>query len=109
MEITRSIIRCFAALSALLIGLLALITRHVISAPNDPVQSFTPDLGGPQFEARAEEAGQFGVSEQTGSPSYLYKFIVPPGRLGIQPNVALVYSPGSRQIAEGWSLGLPRI
>jgi hypothetical protein len=80
-----------------------------VAQPADPVQSFTPNLGAAPFEARADEAGQYSVSEQTGSPGYSYRFVVPPGRLGVEPSIALAYSPGSRQIAEGWGLNMPRI
>jgi RHS repeat-associated protein len=93
------------ALCALLLSL----GTVALAAPNDPLESFTPNLGGSQFQPRGDEAGQYGVSEQTGSPSYRYRFTVPPGRLGVQADVALVYSPGARQIAEGWSLDVPRI
>ena len=29
--------------------------------------------------------------------------------MNVQPDIALVYSPGARQVAEGWSLNVPRI
>ncbi len=73
------------------------------------MESFTPNLGGSQFQPCAAEAGQYGVSVQTGSPSYRYHFTAPPGRLGVEPEVALVYSPGARRVAEGWILDVPRI
>lgn len=66
-------------------SVLTLVARTAISAPNDPAQSFTPGLGGPLLQARADEAGQFGVSEQTGSPSYRYHFTVPPAGSRLSP------------------------
>lgn len=73
-------------------GLLVLLARAATGAPSDPAASFTPDLSGPQLQPRGEEAGEFSISEQTGSPSYRYSLTVPPGRRGIEPRVALVYS-----------------
>jgi len=57
----------------------------------------------------SEESGEFGVSEQTGSPTYRYRLTVPPGRKGIQPNVAFEYNPGSLQVAHGWTVDVPKI
>jgi RHS repeat-associated protein len=53
------------------------------------------------------------VSTQTGALQYAYPIVVPPGRLGVEPNLALTYSsqaPTYGGIAAGWSLsGLPEI
>src|SRR5262249_34739641 len=86
-----------------------LVSTVSVGAPANPGSSFTPDLSGPQFQPRADEAGEFSVSEQTGSPSYRYTFAVPPGRLGVDPKVSLVYSTGAREVAEGWAVDIPRI
>src|SRR5262249_23062911 len=86
------------------ITIINLIPISSVGAPSDPATNFTPSLAGPELQPRANEAGQFGVSEQTGSPTYRYGFIVPPGRLSIQPNLSLIYTPGAHEIAEGWSI-----
>jgi len=55
--------------------------------------------------------GDLSVSEQTGTFTYQYPITVPPGRLGIQPALALSYSSsGARRggIAAGWSLDVPQ-
>jgi hypothetical protein len=52
------------------------------------------------------------VSTQTGDLRYAYPITVPPGRMGMQPSLSLVYSSSAGQyggIADGWTLPIPTI
>ena len=53
-----------------------------------------------------------GVSHQSGTFTYSFPIVVPPGRLGMEPDLALEYSsdaPIYGGIAAGWSLNVPAI
>lgn len=56
-------------------------------------------------------AGAHGVSQFTGAFTYSYPIVAPPGRRGIQPNLALVYNSQARNgwLGVGWGLGLASI
>lgn len=80
------------------------------AAPQDPFASGpTRDFSAPEGQ-RFAPAGQ--ASEQTGDASYTIPIEVPPGRLGMQPSLALGYSSSGALrggLAVGWSLDLPMI
>ncbi len=63
-------------------------------------------------EARKAAEGEWGVSEQVGAATYTYGIVVPPGRNGMQPALALRYSSQSPRrggLADGWTLDVPTI
>ncbi|MDC0722492.1 SpvB/TcaC N-terminal domain-containing protein [Nannocystis bainbridge] len=66
----------------------------------------------PKGPASIEGFGQgYDVSAASGLPSVSYPIEVPPGRAGLQPQLALHYSAGEGAgvLGLGWSLGLPAI
>ncbi len=81
-------------------------------APSDPFSAALPGADSGPAEGAPSAAGEGSVSEQQGSASYSYPIAVPPGRLGMQPSLALSYSSGGALrggIGVGWSLDLPTI
>ena len=72
----------------------------------------SPSVGAPAQKVRDIGVGDVSYESPTGSLNYGYQFVVPPGRLGLQPSLALAYSSqGSLRggIAAGWSLDVPII
>jgi hypothetical protein len=72
----------------------------------------SPSVGAPAQKVRDIGVGDVSYDSPTGSLNYGYQFVVPPGRVGMQPSVALAYSSqGSLRggIAAGWSLDVPII
>ena len=66
----------------------------------------------PKGPASIEGFGQdYDVSFASGLPSLSYPIDVPPGRAGLQPQLALTYSAGegAGALGLGWSLGLPAL
>lgn len=88
------------------------IVTTLIAEPSDIL-----DVDGPIAENKAPDAVEIGagsglVSSQTGAFQYSYPIAVPPGRIEVQPALALSYSsqgPRHGGIAAGWSLALPSI
>jgi hypothetical protein len=81
-------------------------------APGDVLSMDVPVLGGDTPAAREIETGATSVSTQTGAFQYSYPIEVPPGRLGIEPSLALAYSSQGAihgGVAAGWSLDIPEI
>jgi YD repeat-containing protein len=81
-------------------------------APADITQVAAPMVGTDPPKARDVAAGDASVSTQNGTLSYSYPIVVPPGRGGAAPQLALSYSsqaPLYGDIAAGWSLNLPEI
>jgi hypothetical protein len=97
------------ALAILLAGLAA---TPLWAAPADIITSPAPTLGADPPKAKELRDGDVSVSTQTGALTYSYPIAVPPGRLGMQPSLALAYSsqaPIYGGIAAGWSLSIPEI
>ncbi|PCC68201.1 RHS repeat-associated core domain-containing protein [Nannocystis exedens] len=66
----------------------------------------------PKGPASIEGFGQgYDVSPASGLPSLSYPIDVPPGRAGLEPQLALTYSAGEGAgvLGLGWSLGLPAL
>jgi hypothetical protein len=103
--------RLLAAAAAAATALLA--DPHLGSAAtSDPFTGSLPayDMAAPT--GRDLSGGTGNASGLRGAASYSYPIAVPPGRLGVQPNVALSYSsaaPLYGNLAAGWSLGIPMI
>jgi hypothetical protein len=96
-----------------LAGLLALTMVSPLSAaPGDITRMPAPTLGADPPKAHDIPDGDMNVSTQTGAFHYTYPIAVPPGRLGVQPSLALTYSSQGANyggIAAGWSLSIPEI
>lgn len=97
-------------------ALAALLAITMVSplwaAPGDITQVPAPTLGADAPKAKDIPDGDMSVSTQTGAFQYTYPIAVPPGRMGMQPSLALSYSSqGSNYggVAMGWSLGIPEI
>src|SRR5262249_54387968 len=96
-----------AALGALLIGVSA-----AFAAPSDPFTGASAKFDDPPQQAKSINLGDWGVSEQRGAATYTLPLAVPPGRLGMEPHLALRYSSGSPLrggIAAGWTLDIPSV
>ncbi len=88
------------------------IANPLWAAPGDITQVPAPSLGSDPPRSRDLSDGDASVSTQTGGFSYSYPIAVPPGRLGVQPSLALTYSSQGTNyggIAAGWSLAIPEI
>lgn len=82
------------------------------AAPGDITAVPAPTIGADPPKAHDIHVGDASVSTQTGAVTYSYPITVPPGRLGMQPSLALAYSsqaPVYGGIAAGWSLDIPEI
>src|SRR5688572_22897027 len=82
-------------------------------AKGDPTDTFSTALPGRDTaapEGQAGGSGSAGVTESQGSASYSHPIVVPAGRNGMAPSLALSYSSSGALrggIAVGWSLELP--
>lgn len=96
-----------------LAGLLAVtMVSPLWAAPGDITQVPAPMLGSDPPEAKDIPDGDASVSTQTGALQYAFPIEVPPGRLGMQPRLALSYSSQGAThggVASGWSLSIPEI
>ncbi|MBL9017452.1 MAG: hypothetical protein JNL83_24905 [Myxococcales bacterium] len=80
--------------------------------PRDPFTMALPSRDTKPPEGIAAKQETHSVVEQQGTASHSIPIEVPPGRLGMQPNLALSYSSGGSLrggIAVGWSLDVPVI
>jgi hypothetical protein len=106
----RSVRTSFARALA---GLLAIsMTTPLWAAPGDITQVPAPALGADPPKARDISDGDMSVSTQTGAFQYSYPISIPPGRMGMQPSLALSYSSQGANyggVAAGWSLSIPEI
>ncbi len=100
------------ALAASLVATMFWATGPVSADPADIFSIGAPAIGSAPPAAQPTNSGDASVSA-TGSLQYSYPITVPPGRQGMQPELALSYdSAGSiyGTVAAGWSLsGLPAI
>lgn len=95
------------------VGLVSLgAVTTLVAAPADVFKSPGAIAEGKAPDALEIGAGDGTVSGKTGAYTYSIPIAVPPGRLGVQPSLALTYSsqqPLYGGIAAGWSLDLPVI
>ncbi len=78
----------------------------------DPFGAALPTRDTAAPDGAPSSVGEGRVSEQHGNATYSLPIVVPPGRSGIQPELALTYSSAGALrggIAAGWSLELPTI
>jgi hypothetical protein len=105
--------RTRAALARATAALLALtFIQPLWAAPGDITQVPAPMMGSDPPAAKDIGEGDVSVSTQTGALTYSFPIAVPPGRLGMQPQLALSYSsqaPIYGGIAANWSLSIPEI
>ncbi|MGE3543578.1 MAG: toxin TcdB middle/N-terminal domain-containing protein [Kofleriaceae bacterium] len=98
--------------AALLAVLSVVQIRPAHASPADIFQSPAPVIGSDPPKATDLKDGDSSVSTQTGAFQYSYPIVVPPGRNGMGPSLALSYSsqaPLYGGIAAGWSLSIPEI
>ena len=94
---------------------LAFLTVGVTSAAaavEDPFGGASAAFDAPPDEQVAVELGDWGVAEQRGAVTYTYGITMPPGRNGLEPELALRYSsrsPLRGGVAAGWMLDVPSI
>lgn len=89
--------------------LMVCVTVVASAAPGDALLVNSP---GVTPDATPVEGHDGDVALKTGAFQYNVPIVVPPGRLGVEPQLALSYSShaGLRGgVAAGWSLGLPEI
>jgi RHS repeat-associated protein len=99
-------------MSALLVTGLVAQARLATGAPGDIFSSAAPAIGADPPKATDIKDGDASVSTQTGALQYAYPIVVPPGRNGMAPQLALSYSsqaPNFGGIAAGWTLSIPSI
>ena len=100
------------SLAAVMATLVLLQSVPVWGEPGDIFSIPAPVIGADPPKAHDIHAGEAAVSSQTGAFTYAYPIRVPPGRHGMAPQLALVYSshaPLYGGIAAGWSLAIPEI
>lgn len=100
----------FARAAAALLALT--LVRPLWAAPGDITRVPAPMLGSDPPDASDISDGDASVSTQTGALNYSFPITVPPGRLGMQPQLSLSYSSQSSTyggVAANWSLSLPEI
>jgi hypothetical protein len=84
----------------------------VRAAPSEPFTGASARFDEPPRQNKSINLGDWGVSEQHGSATYTLPIVVPPGRLGMEPRLALRYSSSSPLrggIAAGWTLDVPSV
>jgi hypothetical protein len=85
---------------------------QVAAEPLDALRHTNPGVPASASSYGAPAVGQGTVAEKTGAFTYQYPIVVPPGRRGMAPALALSYSssaPLVGDLAAGWSLPLPEI
>lgn len=97
---------------AVLVGSLIAQVRPSFGRPGSVVTNGSPSPTPPVSDIRDLGAGDMTFASSTGAFQYTYTIAVPPGRLGVQPKLALNYSsqgPLRGGIASGWTMGIPEI
>ncbi|MCP4903218.1 MAG: hypothetical protein GY906_40165 [bacterium] len=98
--------------TAFLCATLVIQVKPILGGPGSVLNAIDPLRSAPAQETRALDVGDMTVASRTGAFEYSYPIVVPPGRLGNQPSLALTYSSqGALRggIAAGWSLNIPEI
>jgi RHS repeat-associated protein len=93
-------------------GALAFSVSTALAAPSEPFTGASARFDEPPQQGTSVNVGDWGVAEQHGAATYTLPLVVPPGRLGMEPRLALRYSsrsPLRGGIAAGWTLDLPSI
>jgi RHS repeat-associated protein len=100
---------------AIILSLLVFFGTDTVAFAQDPTNDFWKrynqvyDIGKNYLDDTARGSGR--VSAHHGAYNYRYDFPLPPGRNGMAPNLALVYSSqgGRSYLGEGWSWNIPYI
>lgn len=99
--------RCVVAMLAAV-----LLATPVRAEVEDVLWGGVLSLDPPTAENQTFQAGEYGVSDKNGAATYSFSIVVPPGRNGMQPSLALSYSsraPLRGGVAAGWSMEVPAI
>lgn len=109
----RSVARVAALGGPTAVLLMLIAARSTFAYPGDVFASAAP-VRGPSVAANTDiPSGTYSVSTATGAAQYSVAVPVPPGRNGVAPKLALVYSssnPIRGGVAMGWELhGIPSI
>jgi hypothetical protein len=94
------------------IGYFAPPAHAAASAASDPFNGAAGSFGEPAAKGTNYNLGDWGVAEQRGAATYTFPIVVPPGRNGMAPDLALRYSSGSSLrggLAVGWRFDLPSV
>jgi hypothetical protein len=90
-------------------------SSEMATPANPDTGAFTgasPSFDEPSAYAKNYNLGDWGVSEQRGAATYTFPIVVPPGRNGMAPDLALRYSSESALrggLAVGWRFDVPSI
>lgn len=106
--ISRSLIK----LVFVLFGLLLASGQSIAGPADNIVQMTAAQFGTPKPDSVNLPSGSSKVASRTGAFEYSYVIEVPPGRLGMQPSLALNYSsqnPIYGGLAAGWQFTIPEI
>jgi RHS repeat-associated protein len=82
------------------------------AGPSDPFTGASVSFDEPPAYAKNYNLGDWGVTEQRGAATYTFPIVVPPGRDGMAPDLALRYSSDSALrggLAVGWRLDVPSV
>ena len=94
-------------------ALASVASVDAIAAQSDPFAASVPNFETAASKAADFRAGGHGVAEQSGTASYRFPIVVPPGRNGMAPELSLQYSSSGELrsgLAVGWIIGgLPTI
>ena len=86
--------------------------RPSLGAPQGAINATDPLKAAPTEKTRDIGVGDMTVASRTGAFEYTYPVTIVPGRLGVQPSIALNYSSqGALRggIAAGWTLAIPEV
>jgi hypothetical protein len=85
---------------------------HAGAVPADPFTGASAKFDQPARSTVDLNVGDWGVADQRGANTYTFPVVVPPGRNGMAPDLALRYSSQSALrggVAVGWSLDVPAV
>ncbi|MBV7333132.1 hypothetical protein KFU94_33850 [Chloroflexi bacterium TSY] len=100
------------SIQILIVTISLLLPQVSYAAPGDVFSNASPALSGQAPTAPNPDTQTNHVNQQTGALTYRYPIVVPPGRLGMAPAIALRYfSDGAVYggVAAGWSMDIPFI
>lgn len=80
----------------------------------EPIKLMASDGGaGKEISSIIPNSKQVSVNQNDGSLSYVYEFIIPPGRNDLTPDISLSYNSNERKnnsiVGYGWSIDIPYI
>ncbi len=108
---TRNSLRPVLLVTPILVGLLFRLGA-LRAYPSDVFTGGAPVAGPTVERMNGSDTQPYSVATRTGAAQYSFPIVVPPGRRGMQPSLALEYSsqaPLRGGVAAGWSLPIPQI